>query len=130
MVWVDPRVAAGIAAIRHREWFEAHELLEEAWREAAPPDKHWLQGLIHGAVALEHLRRGSPRGAWGQLDKATARLADAPEAVAGIAPRRWLAALRAFALEIDLDERSRRQVARASMDGLPPLPPVEDWPLP
>ncbi len=126
----DPRVLEGIALIRAREWFEAHEALELAWRDAAPPYKHWLQGLLHGAVALEHLRRGNPRGAWGQWDKARKRLADAPTELAGINPVAWRQALDAFAAAIDLPERSRRHVARLPADDLPVLPAVEEWPLP
>ncbi|RME23162.1 MAG: DUF309 domain-containing protein [Deltaproteobacteria bacterium] len=126
----DPRVLEGIALIRRRCWFQAHEVLELAWREAAPPYKHWLQGLLHGAVALEHLRRGNPRGAWGQWDKARRRLADVPRELAGVDAAAWRDALDAFARAIDLPERSRRHVARLPVDDLPPLPPVEDWPLP
>lgn len=127
----DPRVAAGLAAIRSRQWYEAHELLEIPWREEQDlVRKATLQGLIHGAVALEHLRRGNPRGAWGQLEKARARLQAECSQVEGADPRRWLEALLTFSKRIELEERSRRQVARRSLEGLPSLPPEEDWPLP
>ncbi len=126
----DPRVHQGVALIRSGDWYDAHEVLEDPWREAQPPRKHWLQGLIHGAVALEHLRRGNPRGAFGQWQKCDRRLADAPAELAGAALVEWRAALARFAEQIALPERSRRHVARLPMDGLPPIPPEEDWPLP
>lgn len=42
-------------------YFEAHEVLEEAWhplRLKQDPLAALLKGLINGAVALEHLKRG------------------------------------------------------------------------
>ncbi len=42
-------------------YFEAHEVLEEAWhplRKADHPLKNLVKGLINGAIAFEHLKRG------------------------------------------------------------------------
>lgn len=126
----DPRVLRGLRDIHERRWFEAHEELELAWREAQGERRQFLQGLIQGAVALEHLRRGNPRGARGQWDKARAKLAPLPAELDGVYIGAWIQALDAFYAAIDLEERSRRHVAREPMDGLPTLPPVERWPLP
>jgi len=44
------------------EYFEAHEVLEEAWhplRKADHPLKNLAKGLINGAIAFEHLKRNS-----------------------------------------------------------------------
>lgn len=48
---------AGIKAIHERDFYEAHELLEDAWMqlEADDPCKKFLQGIIQLAVAA-HLR--------------------------------------------------------------------------
>jgi len=49
-----------IALLAEEEYFEAHEILEEAWhplRKADHPLKNLLKGLINGAVAFEHLKR-------------------------------------------------------------------------
>ena len=46
--------------MEEEEYFEAHEVLEEAWhplRLADHPLKNLLKGLINGAVAFEHLKR-------------------------------------------------------------------------
>ena len=127
----DPRVLAGLDAVRSRQWFHAHELLELPWREEGDPKrKRWLHGLIQAAVALEHLRRGNPRGAWGQWSKAADKLRDVPEDFAGSSIRAWRNELHRFAAAIQLEERSRRHAARRPMTGLPDLPPEEDWPLP
>ena len=45
-------------------YFEAHEVLEEAWhplRRADDPRRHLAKGLINAAIALEHLRRNRPK---------------------------------------------------------------------
>jgi len=42
-------------------YFEAHEVLEQAWhplRRQKDPLGNLLKGLINGAVAFEHLKRG------------------------------------------------------------------------
>ena len=47
-------------------YFEAHEVLEEAWhplRLRKDPLANLLKGLINGAVAFEHLKRGRPQAA-------------------------------------------------------------------
>ncbi len=44
------------------EYFDAHEVLEEAWhplRLADHPLKNLVKGLINGAIAFEHLKRNS-----------------------------------------------------------------------
>jgi len=42
------------------KYFEAHEVLEEAWhplRKADHPLKNLVKGLINGAIAFEHIKR-------------------------------------------------------------------------
>ncbi len=46
-----------------RAYFEAHEVLEEAWhpmRKEKDPLQNLVKGLINAAVAFEHLKRGKP----------------------------------------------------------------------
>ena len=124
----DPRIDEGIRLIRAQQWFEAHEVLEDPWREADGAHKAFLHALIHGAVSLEHLKRGNPRGAWGQWNKALHRFLHLPPNVEGWNIGAWKAALIEFYEGIDLEERSRRHVARQTMEGLPPLPPTDTWP--
>jgi pimeloyl-ACP methyl ester carboxylesterase len=72
-IW--PRLIEGRRHLARGEGFEAHEVWEEAWRPLPPgAERRSLQGLIQLAVALEHRRRGNPRGAAGQWAKAKARL--------------------------------------------------------
>jgi len=126
----DPHVVAGLRCMAAGEWFQAHEELELAWRPAQGERRRWLQALIHGAVALEHLQRGNPRGTLGQWHKCEGKLEGLPAVMGGLDVVGWREAWRAFAAAINLPERSRRHVARASPEGLPPLPPEAGWPLP
>lgn len=108
----DPRYAEGVALFQAEEFFEAHEALELAWRAAAPgPDKRFLQGLIQLAVSLEHWRRGNPRGAKGQWEKAKAKLEDLPAVHGGLALGELLVGFREWYAPYDLDEAVALQAA-------------------
>jgi predicted metal-dependent hydrolase len=70
----------GLELIRAGAYFEAHEELEDEWREADPDERDFLQGLVHVAVAWHHASRGNRPGCERQLEKAARRLARyAPE---------------------------------------------------
>ena len=65
----------GLELIRAGAYFEAHEELEDEWREAPPAERDFLQGLVHVAVAWLHAGRGNEPGCRRQLEKAARRLA-------------------------------------------------------
>jgi hypothetical protein len=49
-----------LCLLEEKAYFEAHEILEEAWhplRKSNHPMKNLLKGLINGAIAFEHLKR-------------------------------------------------------------------------
>ena len=64
----------GIDLIREGAYFEAHEELEDEWREAPADERDFLQGLVHVAVAWHHAGRGNRPGCERQLEKAARRL--------------------------------------------------------
>ena len=64
----------GLELIRSGEHFEAHEELETAWRAAEPPERDFLQGLVHVTVAWYQAGRGNRVGCSRQLEKAARRL--------------------------------------------------------
>jgi uncharacterized protein len=64
----------GLELIRAGEFFEAHEALEDEWREAPAAERDFLQGLVHVAVAWYHAGRGNRPGCERQLEKAARRL--------------------------------------------------------
>jgi hypothetical protein len=70
----------GLQLIRAGAYFEAHEELEDEWREAPAAERDFLQGLVHVAVAWLHAERGNRNGCERQLEKAGRRLSPyAPE---------------------------------------------------
>jgi len=66
---------------REEKFWACHEALEEVWkRESDAGRKQFLQGLIHGAVAVFQFRRGNFVGATRQFVRARVRLqASLPE---------------------------------------------------
>ena len=64
----------GLELIRAGAYFEAHEELEDEWREARDPERDFLQGLVHVAVAWYQAGRGNRPGCERQLEKAMRRL--------------------------------------------------------
>jgi predicted metal-dependent hydrolase len=65
----------GLELIRAGEYFDAHEELEDEWREALEGERDFLQGLVHVAVAWLHAERSNRPGCERQLEKAARRLA-------------------------------------------------------
>ena len=63
----------GLELIRAGAFFEAHEELEDEWRDAPTPERDFLQGLVHVAVAWHHAGRGNRPGCERQLEKAARR---------------------------------------------------------
>lgn len=59
----DPRYLAGILFFNRRDFFEAHEVWEDLWADAAGPERRFYQGLIQAAVALFHFGNGNLGGA-------------------------------------------------------------------
>jgi hypothetical protein len=86
----------GLALFNGGAWFEAHEAWEEIWRPAGGPRQRFYQGLIQCAVALEHLRRGNPRGVVTVLASAKSRFHGLPEVYMGVPIARLLEQMERF----------------------------------
>jgi uncharacterized protein len=67
-------LSEGLALIRAGAYFDAHEELEDEWRDAPAGERDFLQGLVHVAVAWLHAERGNRNGCERQLEKAARRL--------------------------------------------------------
>jgi len=65
-------------------YFEAHEELETAWREAPEAERDFLQGLVHVTVAWYQAGRGRPVACSSQLGKARRRLSGYEPAHRGV----------------------------------------------
>ena len=59
---------------REEKFWACHEALEEVWKGESEPRRSFLNGLIHGAVAVFQHRRGNFNGAARQLVRATVKL--------------------------------------------------------
>ena len=72
---------AGIALFNAGRYFEAHEALEDAWREAPihGARRRHLQGLVQLAVAFHHQSTGNWQGAGSVLERALRNLSGAEE---------------------------------------------------
>ncbi|WP_135257292.1 DUF309 domain-containing protein [Thermus caldilimi] len=64
------------------QYFEAHEVLEEAWREAQGEKRRFLQGLILLAAALHQAKSG--RRGLRNLKKAERKLLGFPSPYLGL----------------------------------------------
>lgn len=91
----------GLELMRAERWFDAHEALEDEWREAPAPERDFLQGLVHVTVAWHHASRGNAPGASRQLAKATRRLGPYAPAHRGVDVDRVLGQVDAAAARID-----------------------------
>ena len=59
----DPLYLAGIAYFNKCDFFEAHEVWEELWKNYSGDLRLFYKGLIQAAVALHHFGNGNIRGA-------------------------------------------------------------------
>lgn len=77
-------LAAGIRLFNEGEFFEAHEVLEDAWRATPREDKAFLQGLVQLAVAFHHFSTGNTVGAASVLKKGKCNLENYPGLYQGV----------------------------------------------
>jgi predicted metal-dependent hydrolase len=71
----DPAlIADALDLVRDGRGFDAHEVLEVAWRAAPDDERDLYQGLVHVAVATYQDSRGNAVGRTRQLEKALRRL--------------------------------------------------------
>ncbi len=80
----EPLFRRGLELIDRREFFEAHEVLEELWRDSRGEERLFLQSLIHFAVGYYHAEQGNAEGARLQLTKALQKIAGYLPAFGGI----------------------------------------------
>jgi len=76
---IPPMVALGIERFNQREYFEAHEALESAWRNAFDPNRIIYQGILQIGVGFYHLLRGNKPGAIQVLQRGLEALQNAPD---------------------------------------------------
>jgi predicted metal-dependent hydrolase len=80
----DEKYQLGIRHFNAREFYDAHEVWEDVWRESDGVEKRFLQGLIQAAVALHHHSTGNVVGACSLMERARKNLAQCPAEFGGI----------------------------------------------
>jgi predicted metal-dependent hydrolase len=77
-------LSTGIDQFNAGNFFEAHDLWEELWRDTRGEHRLFYQGLIQTAVGFYHLGAGNTRGAQSQMGKALTKLRQYPAGHQGI----------------------------------------------
>ena len=75
----------GIQLFNAGSFFDAHEVLEDVWRELHGPEKACLQAVIQAAVGLHHYSTGNLAGARSLLARSSRTLERYPGAYCGLA---------------------------------------------
>jgi len=116
----DPRWTRGVDLFNREEFFEAHEVVEDLWNETAGEEREFLKGFIQAAVALEHHRRGNPKGLRSVGETAARYLRRADPAAGGLDVTALLRDLEEFRARVERGEsppwpraRWRTEPARA-----------------
>jgi len=81
---VEQALELGVRRWQERRYFEAHELLELAWRKSPEQDRGLWKGVIQVAAAGVHLQRGNPTGARRLLGRALDLLSLQPDIHRGV----------------------------------------------
>lgn len=83
---LEELIRRGADLFNRGQYYECHELFEEAWMGAEGAQRLFLQGVIQLAVALHHLTGGNVVGARRLLGEAASKLRAHESA------QRWIAA--------------------------------------
>jgi predicted metal-dependent hydrolase len=83
----------GIHLFNGHEFFEAHEVWEDAWHMASGVKHEFYQGMIQCAVALEHYRRSNPRGVLSLYQSYRPKFRNVPDPFMGLEVKKFLAAM-------------------------------------
>jgi predicted metal-dependent hydrolase len=84
----------GITLFNEHEFFEAHEVWEDAWHMAYGLKHYFYQGLIQCSVALEHYRRSNPRGVASLYKSYQTKFTDVPDVFMGLDVKIFLRQMR------------------------------------
>ncbi len=103
----------GIDLFNAEQFFDAHEALEDVWRESHGEEREFLQGVIQIAVGLHHHATGNLEGARSLLTRGADKLARFPNTYCKLRVDRLRAAVAAWTEALSNGEPA------------PPLPRLE-----
>jgi predicted metal-dependent hydrolase len=81
---LHPQAQEGLRLFNAREYFEAHEALENAWNAEEGTAKNLYRGILQIAVTYLHITRGNYNGAVKVYDRSKKWLSDIPDSCQGI----------------------------------------------
>lgn len=81
---LHPRAVEGLRLFNSGEYFEAHEALEEAWKEEGGAVRDLYRGILQVAVTYLHITRGNYDGAIKVYGRSLRWLKDWPDICRGI----------------------------------------------
>ncbi len=81
---MDSKFASGIALLNDGQFYRAHDVLEEVWRDVHGWTKPFYQGIVQIAISLHHFSTGNLAGARSVMRKARTNLNEYPSSFCGI----------------------------------------------
>ncbi len=117
----------GIRLFNEHRFFHAHEVWEDAWRSSVGIKREFLQGLIQCAVALEHYRRGNPRGVLSLFKTYERHFSSVPPMFLGVDIGEFRRAMRtALAPVLDAEPQAQRGDITLDLSRVPQLKLLAD----
>lgn len=110
----DARYWKGIQRFNKKDFFEAHEILEDLWHEYRESDRSYLQALIQISAGLYHADAGNFRGARSQLARGLQKLNRYPATHHGVDVRMLVRDVGVCLTTIDNCERGRAKFSAHS----------------
>lgn len=130
----EPRYLAGVALFNAREFFDAHEVLEDLWNECPNDDRRFYQAVLQAAVALHHFGNGNLRGAIKLFRSAEAYMAPYPKVFKGLDRELFWEHMRGCFTEVFLDGQDLMRRDLQPVEELIPTitldPQPDHWPDP
>jgi len=74
----------GLELINQGSYFQAHDVLEDVWREVRDDRRPFYQGVVQVAIAMHHFSQSNLAGAQSVLAKAIRNLESYPDNFCGI----------------------------------------------
>ena len=81
---LPPKALEGLKLFNDKRFFEAHEALEDAWREERDSIRNLYQGILQAAVTYFHISRGNYEGGIKMHERCMKLLKDYPDVCRGI----------------------------------------------
>ena len=82
---IHPMAELGLALFNDRQYWKAHEALEEAWKFEPGPVRHLYLGILQAGVAYLHIQKGNYTGAMKMYSRSQRWLSPFPNECRGIA---------------------------------------------